>query len=217
MAWCRQAANHYLSQCWPRYMSPYGVIRPQWVKEGKIYSLSSSVSLPASRTHLVHCKMLCAFSMWDMYMYIQCIGTCISSPAFHPCNLNNFNHHSLYIIYMLMHCGNPQSLCQAKCTAVIMVNACSFVAIFPWNAASTFFISQKWIPGDTYLHDRQGTIVMPLHIVFFNVCLTGILLFYCHLCLGTSLVQVMDCHLYGAKPLPLPVLGPYKETAVRFW
>ena len=31
MVWCRQATNHYLSQCWPRFMSPYGVIRPQWV------------------------------------------------------------------------------------------------------------------------------------------------------------------------------------------
>ena len=31
MAWCRQAASHYLSQCLPRYMSPYGVPRPQWV------------------------------------------------------------------------------------------------------------------------------------------------------------------------------------------
>ena len=27
MAWCRQAASHYLSHCWPRSMS-----RPQWVK-----------------------------------------------------------------------------------------------------------------------------------------------------------------------------------------
>ena len=30
MAWCRQAASHYLSQCWPRSLSPYGVTRPQW-------------------------------------------------------------------------------------------------------------------------------------------------------------------------------------------
>ena len=29
MAWCRQATNHYLSQCWPRSLSPYGVTRPQ--------------------------------------------------------------------------------------------------------------------------------------------------------------------------------------------
>ena len=32
MAWCRQATSHYLSQCWPRSLSPYGVTRPQWVK-----------------------------------------------------------------------------------------------------------------------------------------------------------------------------------------
>ena len=26
------ATSHYLSQCWPRSMSPNGIIRPQWVK-----------------------------------------------------------------------------------------------------------------------------------------------------------------------------------------
>ena len=31
MAWCHQATNHYLSQCWPRSMSPYGFTKPQWV------------------------------------------------------------------------------------------------------------------------------------------------------------------------------------------
>ena len=32
MAWCCQASSHYLNQCWPRSLSPYGVTRPQWVK-----------------------------------------------------------------------------------------------------------------------------------------------------------------------------------------
>ena len=32
MAWCHQATSHYLSQCWPRSLSPNGVTRPQWVK-----------------------------------------------------------------------------------------------------------------------------------------------------------------------------------------
>ena len=32
MAWCHQATSHYLSQCWPRSLSPYGITRPQWVK-----------------------------------------------------------------------------------------------------------------------------------------------------------------------------------------
>ena len=28
MAWCRQATNHNLIQCWPNFLSPYGVTRP---------------------------------------------------------------------------------------------------------------------------------------------------------------------------------------------
>ena len=32
MAWCRQATSPYLSQCWPRSLSPYDVVRPQLVK-----------------------------------------------------------------------------------------------------------------------------------------------------------------------------------------
>ena len=31
MAWCRQATIHYLSQCCPISLSPYGVTRLQWV------------------------------------------------------------------------------------------------------------------------------------------------------------------------------------------
>ena len=30
-AWCCQARNHYLSQCWPRSMSPYEITKTQWV------------------------------------------------------------------------------------------------------------------------------------------------------------------------------------------
>ena len=31
MPWCQQATSHYLSQCWPKSLLPYGVTRPQWV------------------------------------------------------------------------------------------------------------------------------------------------------------------------------------------
>ena len=37
MAWCRQAASHNLSQCWPSFMSPNGVTRPQWVEGPYFY------------------------------------------------------------------------------------------------------------------------------------------------------------------------------------
>ena len=40
MAWCRQATSHYLSQCWPRSLSPYGVTRPQWVNKDSLVQLN---------------------------------------------------------------------------------------------------------------------------------------------------------------------------------
>ena len=42
MAWCRQATSHYLSQCWPRSLSPYGVTMPQWL----IINISSHRVIP---------------------------------------------------------------------------------------------------------------------------------------------------------------------------
>ena len=32
MAWCRQATSHYLTQCWPGFMSPYGLTWPECAK-----------------------------------------------------------------------------------------------------------------------------------------------------------------------------------------
>ena len=44
MAWCRQATSHYLSHCWPRSLSPYGVTRPQWVNCIKAVLLTARFS-----------------------------------------------------------------------------------------------------------------------------------------------------------------------------
>ena len=38
MAWCRQATSHYLSQCWPRSLTLYGVTRPLWVTPSSLKS-----------------------------------------------------------------------------------------------------------------------------------------------------------------------------------
>ena len=48
MAWCRQATNHYLSQCWPRSMSPYGVTRPQGVKSAIFEHMPSIMIMSTS-------------------------------------------------------------------------------------------------------------------------------------------------------------------------
>ena len=38
----RQVTSHYLSQYWPKSMSPYGVTRPQWVNSVWVLKLSSA-------------------------------------------------------------------------------------------------------------------------------------------------------------------------------
>ena len=48
MAWCRQATSHYLSQCWPSSLSPYGVTRPQWVNVIELGHTESSNGLVPS-------------------------------------------------------------------------------------------------------------------------------------------------------------------------
>ena len=45
MAWCRQATSHYLSQCWPRSLSPYDVTRPQWVNTSSDYQAANMSTL----------------------------------------------------------------------------------------------------------------------------------------------------------------------------
>ena len=42
MAWCRQATSYYLSQGWPRSLSPSGVTWPQWVNAILVYVWTNS-------------------------------------------------------------------------------------------------------------------------------------------------------------------------------
>ena len=59
MAWCHQATSHYLSQCWPRSLSPYGATRPQWVntlrsvQNGKHSAENISKLIFCSKTNIV--------------------------------------------------------------------------------------------------------------------------------------------------------------------
>ena len=44
MAWCHQATSHYLNQCWPRSLTPYGVTRPQWFKWCHMSIMASQIT-----------------------------------------------------------------------------------------------------------------------------------------------------------------------------
>ena len=73
MAWCRQAASHYLSQCCPRSLSPYGVTRPQWVKMILQWNTTmamgeikhrSIIELAKHASYLVHSCAGCTTHLW---------------------------------------------------------------------------------------------------------------------------------------------------------
>ena len=55
MSWCHQATSHYLSQCWPRSMLPYGVTRPQWVNSLVPVIASQILCWPALVNGLLPC------------------------------------------------------------------------------------------------------------------------------------------------------------------
>ena len=62
MAWCRQTTSHYLSQCWPSSMSPYGVTRAQWVNQNSRHFQSGKCIWN------VNCKMV-AIRWWHFYIH----------------------------------------------------------------------------------------------------------------------------------------------------
>ena len=85
MAWCHQATSHYLSQCWPRSMSPYGVTRPQWVNHYLRASIRALVipRVGAVRVSQVH---------WRFLRQTTRASQCV-----------HFKQHFLYLVLNLCH------------------------------------------------------------------------------------------------------------------
>ena len=89
MAWCLQATNHYLSQCWPRSLPPYGVTRPQWVhligrcqskwqkKSCKSFIISSvnNAGLPL-RVSSAFIGSKCSYQLWLTLLTFAPCGHC---------------------------------------------------------------------------------------------------------------------------------------------
>ena len=92
MAWCRQATSHYLSQCWPRSLSPYGITRLQWVNWCFHYSLTVlSVISKLGNTYLYDVHFISIFNtlgpsdaLWRQISgstLAQVMACCLTSPS----------------------------------------------------------------------------------------------------------------------------------------
>ena len=63
MAWCHQATSHYLSQCWPRSLSPYDVTRPQWINQVSQWYFGKSCK------QKVVWRLTCICILWFIELY----------------------------------------------------------------------------------------------------------------------------------------------------
>ena len=85
MAWCCQA-SHYLSQCWPRSMSPYGVTKPQWpyiIGTIGCNIIMFSLDIPHARTRPVLAQF-------------RHIVTCLQDPSLKPRNAVSHLHFNFW-------------------------------------------------------------------------------------------------------------------------
>ena len=53
MVWCPQAARYFLSQCWLKSMSPFGVTRPQWLKS-ILFAYGYELDIPLAQCQVFH-------------------------------------------------------------------------------------------------------------------------------------------------------------------
>ena len=63
MAWCHQSTSHYLSQCWPKAMPPFGVTGPHRVNTDQPAHSSSIAFLQASIAQTDH--------LWPLWLLSQ--------------------------------------------------------------------------------------------------------------------------------------------------
>ena len=120
MAWCRQATSHYMSQCWPRSMSPYGVSIGHSVLKGdkltllyrvqKLYLPAFCLQSPADiSVHFIRlvgdARLRIYFLFWcayinNTYLSLRCLvirppNMILLAPGWN--NLNHINSWSNFI------------------------------------------------------------------------------------------------------------------------
>ena len=72
---CLVAPSHYLSQCWPRSISPHGITRPQWLNRGPAITNNCDYQQPTWRTPIPARKYIrCSRKYWA---YAPDFGICV--------------------------------------------------------------------------------------------------------------------------------------------
>ena len=142
MAWCHQAPSHYMSQCWPRSMSPYGANRPQWIKyvhEDPIFHWWLMD---------IYCSpWLLLFVLSMIYILLLCMGIVM----YWLINVSSIN--MMFIKFMLL------IVMTKVCWFCLQVDCC----VEPWLSCRTITMStpsSPWVlPRGDSMEVRAGGIV----------------------------------------------------------
>ena len=70
MAWCRQATSLYLSQCWPRSMSPNSITRPQCVNSSPLDKMAAILEMKFLRCVCMNEK-ICILIWLSLNLFIS--------------------------------------------------------------------------------------------------------------------------------------------------
>ena len=156
MAWCHQATSHYLSQCWPRSLSPYGVTRPQWFNGCNVILISQKNSYDT----IINVKLA-----WWLLMPWCLFGTRASTTIMMTQALGNIS-------------GQTPSVYKAWKSGV-WYKGCSSVMFWSWHVRlrhGLSFLSPSSKYSICYYHAMWDTI---LYGVMFYVDFT-VLLYHWH-------------------------------------
>ena len=77
MAWCSQATSHYLSQCWPRSLSPCGITRPQCVNQSEFFMTLMTSKITGNSTG---CSTTCSIKQHIQHQSIPLLAICEGNP-----------------------------------------------------------------------------------------------------------------------------------------
>ena len=87
MAWCCQATSHYLSQCWPRSLTPFGVARPHRVNPCLVELFWQSIKIlfafpiiSQNWDGLVNWNI----SSWETRTHLSCIVNAMAADVLAP-------------------------------------------------------------------------------------------------------------------------------------
>ena len=140
MAWCHQAPSHYLSQCWPRSMSPNGITMPQWVNWLAHINTTNEDNVPHGKCNLMQHGSLSLLRIAPGPMQHTPINLHTIQWT-HGCIMVRCLNRSLYAHKVYMHGQDPRGPCYWHGLTLIPALIKNYIHYKVWDEITYPFIN----------------------------------------------------------------------------